>query len=80
MERIKKMREKKGKKLLETFVSNKIKEMANKLEKNLQRRESLNANNGLNPTITYDNGLFNILNQKVSKIHKKKPKKKQFTD
>ena len=41
MDRIRKMREKmKGKKLIETFVSNKINDLAKKLENNIQKQGS----------------------------------------
>ena len=49
MDRISKMREKmKGKKLVETFVSNKIMDLAKKLESNIQNQGSFKESDGKN--------------------------------
>ena len=84
MDRIKKMRERKGKKTIELNVSNKIKDLAKKLENNIENtkilkdedKKNIKFNEGL-----FDEVLFKILdNQKLSKFNKKKPKKIQFID
>jgi len=41
MDRIKKIREKKGKKMIELYVSNKIKDLAKKLENNIENTKIL---------------------------------------
>ena len=82
MERIRKMREKmKGKKMVETFVSNKIMDLAKKLENNIQKQGSFKESDGINLKLKVEDGLFTIINsQKISKFYKKKPKKIEFTD
>ena len=79
MDRIKKIREKKGKKMIELYVSNKIKDLAKKLENNIENtkilkdedKKNIKFNEGL-----FDEGLFKILdNQKLSKFNKKNLKK-----
>ena len=82
MDRIRKMREKmKGKKLVETFVSNKIMDLAKKLENNIQNQGSFKESDGSNSKLKVEDGLFTIINsQKISKFNKKKPKKIEFTD
>ena len=82
MDRIRKMREKmKGKKLVETFVSNKIMDLAKKLENNIQKQGSFKESDGKNLKLKAEDGLFTIINsQKISKFYKKKPKKIEFTD
>ena len=75
MDRIKKMRERKGKKTIELNVSNKIKDLAKKLENNKENtkilkdedKKNIKFNEGL-----FDEVLFKILdNQKLSKFNKK---------
>ena len=82
MDRIRKMREKmKGKKLVETFVSNKIMDLAKKLENNIQNQGSFKESDGSNSKLKVEDGLFTIINsQKISKFYIKKPKKIEFTD
>ena len=82
MERIRKMREKmKGKKMVETFVSNKIMDLAKKLENNIQKQGSFKESDGINLKLKVEDGLFTIINsQKISKFYEKKPKKIEFTD
>ena len=78
MDRIRKMREKmKGKKLVETFVSNKIMDLAKKLENNIQNQGSFKESDGRNSKLKVEDGLFTIINsQKISKFYKKKNLKK----
>ena len=79
MDRIKKMREKKGKKTIELCVSNKIMELVKKLENNIENTNIMKDKKDIK--FVYDDGLFKILNnQKISKFNKKKPKKIQFID
>ena len=75
------MRDKtKGKKLVETFVSNKIMDLAKKLENNIQKQSSIKESDGINLKLKVEDGLFTIINsQKISKFYKK-PKKIEFTD
>ena len=82
MDRIRKMREKmKGKKFVETFVSNKIMDLAKKLENNIQNQGSFKESDGSNSKLKVEDGLFTIINsQKISKFYKKKPKKIEFPD
>ena len=77
MDRIRKMREKmKGKKLVETFVSNKIMDLAKKLENNIQNQGSFKESDGSNSKLKVEDGLFTIINsQKISKFYKKNLKK-----
>ena len=71
----------KGKKLVETFVSNKIMDLAKKLENNIQKQGSFKESDGSNINLKVEDGLFTIINsQKISKFYKKKPKKIEFTD
>ena len=76
------MREKmKGKKLVETFVSNKIMDVAKKLENNIQNQGSFKESDGSNSKLKVEDGLFTIINSyKISKFYQKKPKKIEFTD
>ena len=73
MDRIRKMREKmKGKKMVETFVSNKIMDLAKKLENNIQKQGSFKESDGINLKLKVEVGLFTIINsQKISKFYKK---------
>ena len=82
MDRIRKMREKMNpKKLVETFVSNKIMDLAKKLENNIQNQGSFKESDGSNSKLKVENGLYTIINsQKISKFYKKKPKKIEFID
>ena len=77
MDRIRKMREKmKGKKLVETFVSNKIIDLSKKLENNIQNQGSFKESDGSNSKLKVEDGLFTIINsQKISKFYKKNLKK-----
>ena len=77
MDRIRKMREKmKGKKLVETFVSKKIIDLAKKLENNIQKHGSFKESDGINLKLKVEDGLFTIINsQKISKFYKKNLKK-----
>jgi hypothetical protein len=71
----------KGKKLIETFVSNKIMDLAKKLDNNIQKQSSFKESDGINLKLKVEDGLFTIINsQKISKFYKKKPKKIEFTD
>jgi hypothetical protein len=73
MDRIRKMREKmKGKKMVETFVSNKIMDLAKKLENNIQKQGSFKESDGINLNLKIEYGLFTIINsKKISKFYKK---------
>ena len=73
MDRIRKMREKmKGKKLVETFVSNKIMDLAKKLENNIQKQGSFKEIDGINLNLKVEDELFTIKNsKKISKFYKK---------
>ena len=76
MDRIKKMREKKGKKTIELHVSNKIKDLAKKLENNIENKKILKDESKKDIKFTYDEGFFRIINnQKLSKYNKKNLKK-----
>ena len=77
MDRIRKMREKmKGKKMVETFVSNKIMDLAKKLENNIQKQGSFKESDGINLKLKVEDGLFTIINsQKISKFYRKNLKK-----
>ena len=78
MDRIRKMREKmKGKKMVETFFSNKIMDLAKKLENNIQKQgSSFKEKDGINLKLKVEDGLFTIINsQKISKFYKKNLKK-----
>jgi frataxin-like iron-binding protein CyaY len=67
--------------MVETFVSNKIKDLAKKLENNIQKQGSFKESDGINLKLKVEDGLFIIINsQKISKFYKKKPKKIEFTD
>ena len=81
MDRIRKMREKmKGKKLVETFVSNKIMDLAKKLEDNIQKQGLFKEGDGINLKLKVEDELFIIIkSKKISKFYKK-PKKIEFTD
>ena len=66
----------KGKKLIETFVSNKIMDLAKKLENNIQKQGSFKESDGINLNLKVEDGLFTIINsQKISKFYKKNLKK-----
>ena len=66
----------KGKKLVETFVSNKIMDLAKKLENNIQKQGSFKESDGINLKLKAEDGLFTIINsQKISKFYKKILKK-----
>ena len=82
MDRIRKMREKmKEKKSIETFVSNKIMNLAKILENNIRKIESPKENDGINLKLKADNGFFCIINShEIIKFNKKNPKKIEFTD
>ena len=73
MDRISKMREKmKGKKMVETFVSNKIMDLAKKLENNIQKQGSFKESDGINLKLKVEDRLFTIINsKKISKFYKK---------
>ena len=63
MDRIRKMREKmKGKKLVETFVSNKIMDLAKKLENNIQNQGSFKESDRKILKLKAEDGLFTIIN------------------
>ena len=66
----------KEKKLIETYVSNKIMDLAKKLENNIQNHGSFKESDGSNSKLKVEDGLFTIINsQKISKFYKKNLKK-----
>ena len=73
MDRIRKMREKmKAKKEVQTFIFNKIMDLAKKLENNIQKQGSVKESDGIDLKLKAEDGLFNIMNsQKISKFYKK---------
>ena len=77
MDRIRKMREKmKEKKSIETFVSNKIIDLAKILENNIRKIESPKESEGINLNLKADNGFFCIINsKKITRFNKKNLKK-----
>ena len=81
MDRIRKMREKmKGKKMVETFVSNKIMDLVKNLENNIQKQGSFKESVGIYLKLKVKDGLFTIINsQKLSNLIKT-TKKIEFTD
>ena len=67
--------------MVETFVSNKLMDLAKKIENNIQKQGSFKESDGINLKLKVEDGLFTIINsQKISKFYKKKPKKIEFTD
>ena len=70
----------KGKKLVETFVYNKIMDLAKKFENNVQNQGSFKESDGINFKLKVENGLFTIINSQKYLNFIKKPKKIEFTD
>ena len=73
MDRIRKMREKmKGKKMVETFVSSKIMDLAKKLENNIQNQGLFKESDGSNSKLKVEEGLFTIIKSQNYLNFKKK--------